>query len=121
MKYQIASLLILYGMGGYTASFVITSLKAKQAKRQNLTRSVCWNCNHKLNFIDLLPVFGFLIRKGKCAYCKTSIDKKYFLYELLIANTFLTFMINIKLGILVNLIALSSIIIKELKLKECIK
>lgn len=32
-------------------------------------RSHCDACGHQLNWIDLLPIFGFLIRKGRCHYC----------------------------------------------------
>ena len=36
-------------------------------------RSHCRACNRQLNTIDLLPVLGYLIRRGRCATCRTPI------------------------------------------------
>ena len=36
-------------------------------------RSHCRSCGRVLNFVDLLPVAGYLIRRGRCAGCGSSI------------------------------------------------
>jgi leader peptidase (prepilin peptidase)/N-methyltransferase len=36
-------------------------------------RSHCRACSRQLNVIDLLPVAGYLIRRGRCATCRTPI------------------------------------------------
>ena len=36
-------------------------------------RSHCRACNRQLNTIDLLPVIGYVIRRGRCASCGTPI------------------------------------------------
>ncbi len=36
-------------------------------------RSHCRACGRQLNAIDLLPVLGYAIRRGRCATCGTSI------------------------------------------------
>lgn len=36
-------------------------------------RSHCRACGRQLDFVDLLPVAGYLIRRGRCATCRTSI------------------------------------------------
>ena len=36
-------------------------------------RSHCRECNRQLNAVDLLPVLGYIIRRGRCATCRTSI------------------------------------------------
>ena len=36
-------------------------------------RSHCRACGRNLNVVDLLPVLGYLLRRGRCATCKTSI------------------------------------------------
>ena len=43
------------------------------------TRSYCPKCNHKLSFLDLIPVFSYIFLRGKCRYCKEKIKKKYFI------------------------------------------
>lgn len=51
--------------------------------------SHCTNCNRQLNAIDLLPVFGYLIRRGKCASCGERIASLYIFVELLTGCLFL--------------------------------
>jgi prepilin signal peptidase PulO-like enzyme (type II secretory pathway) len=36
-------------------------------------RSHCRSCGRVLNVVDLIPVVGYLIRKGRCAGCGSSI------------------------------------------------
>jgi leader peptidase (prepilin peptidase)/N-methyltransferase len=47
-----------------------------------IKNSYCPNCNHKLSAIDLVPVFSFLLLKGKCRYCNDKISWQYPLAEL---------------------------------------
>lgn len=46
------------------------------------TRSHCASCGHTLNVIDLLPIFGYIIRRGKCFYCGEKIPSTSFKLEL---------------------------------------
>lgn len=46
------------------------------------TRSYCPKCNHKLKFLDLVPVLSFLFLKGKCRYCKEKISSRYIIMEI---------------------------------------
>jgi len=45
-------------------------------------RSYCPKCKHTLNWKDLIPIFSFLILKGKCRYCSKKISLQYPLVEL---------------------------------------
>jgi prepilin signal peptidase PulO-like enzyme (type II secretory pathway) len=36
-------------------------------------RSHCRSCSRVLNFVDLIPVGGYLLRGGRCAGCRVSI------------------------------------------------
>ncbi|MGB7606077.1 MAG: prepilin peptidase [Lutisporaceae bacterium] len=51
--------------------------------------SHCPTCEHKLNALDLIPVLGFLINRGRCRYCKEKISIKYPIIELITAAIFL--------------------------------
>lgn len=51
-------------------------------------RSYCPNCKHQLGFWDLIPIFSFLILKGKCRYCHKKISWQYPLVEIITAITF---------------------------------
>jgi len=59
-------------------------------------RSYCPHCKHKLIWQDLIPVFSFLILKGKCRYCHQKISLQYPLVELVTGTLFLsTFQLTI--------------------------
>lgn len=45
-------------------------------------RSFCPRCKHQLSWQDLIPLFSFLILKGKCRYCQKPISWQYPLVEL---------------------------------------
>ncbi|MDO8601418.1 MAG: prepilin peptidase [bacterium] len=45
-------------------------------------RSFCPHCKHQLAWQDLIPLFSFLILKGKCRYCRQKISWQYPLVEL---------------------------------------
>ncbi|MFA6251910.1 MAG: prepilin peptidase [Candidatus Paceibacterota bacterium] len=53
-----------------------------------LKNSYCPNCKHKLSALDLVPVFSFLLLKGKCRYCKDKISWQYPLVEIATALVF---------------------------------
>src|SRR3989344_2468933 len=44
-------------------------------------RSFCPHCKHQLSWQDLIPVFSFLILKGRCRYCQKTISWQYPLVE----------------------------------------
>lgn len=44
-------------------------------------RSHCPKCDHQLRFIDVIPLVGYIINRGKCHFCKEKIHIKYFLIE----------------------------------------
>jgi leader peptidase (prepilin peptidase)/N-methyltransferase len=45
--------------------------------------SHCPHCRHRLSALDNIPLFGWLLLRGRCRYCKTSISIQYPLVELL--------------------------------------
>lgn len=45
-------------------------------------RSRCASCGHILSALDLIPVFGWLFRRGKCAYCHKPIPADCLVSEL---------------------------------------
>ncbi len=69
--------------------------------RQNIThtRSYCPNCNHKLGFLDMIPIFSYTFLGGKCRYCKEKIRPRYILLEVLSGLVFVFFALSIKLSL----------------------
>lgn len=60
-------------------------------RKENITyvRSHCTNCNHKLGFWDLIPVFSYIFLGGKCKYCGEKIRIRYLLLEVFSGLVFL--------------------------------
>ena len=60
-------------------------------------RSYCPNCNHKLSFLDMIPILSYIFLGGKCRYCKEKIRIRYLLLEILTGIVFLLFGMSINL------------------------
>ena len=52
-------------------------------------RSYCPSCKNKISWFDNIPIFSFLILRGKCRSCKNKISFQYILVELIAALSFL--------------------------------
>ncbi len=61
-------------------------------KRQDITHthSYCPNCDHKLGFLDLIPILSYIFLGAKCRYCKRKIRPRYFILEILSGVLFLS-------------------------------
>lgn len=51
-------------------------------------RSMCPNCKHTLGAVDLIPVFSWLLLRGRCRYCHKAISPQYPVVELCTAALF---------------------------------
>ena len=62
------------------------------------THSYCPNCEHKLGFWDLIPLFSYAFLGGKCRYCGDKIRPRYFIIEFLSGLFFivLAYLLDIK-------------------------
>ena len=59
-------------------------------------RSYCPNCNHKLSFLDMIPILSYIFLGGKCRYCKEKIRIRYLILEVFSGIVFVLFAISIK-------------------------
>ncbi len=77
--------------------------------------SYCPNCKKQLKWYELIPVFSYLIQKGKCRNCKQNISIFYPVIEIitgsLFAVSYYSFGISYELGIALTLVSLFSIVI----------
>ena len=46
-------------------------------------RSHCDVCGHVLSLMDMIPVFSYLVNRGKCRYCGAKLSSKYLWTEVL--------------------------------------
>lgn len=65
------------------SGFMCFAARAARGESWMKGRSHCDACGHPLNWVDLLPIFGYLIRGGRCHYCGQKIPINSFLTELL--------------------------------------
>jgi len=49
----------------------------------NPKHSFCPNCKHQLGPADLIPLFSWLLSKGKCRHCDQKVPSRYFWVELI--------------------------------------
>ncbi len=78
---EIILYIIIFIMGTVFGSFSTLAIYRIPQKKKNITtdRSFCPNCKHKLGFLDLIPVWSYILLGGKCRYCGKKISSSYFL------------------------------------------
>jgi len=92
--------LIIFIFGLVVGSFLNCVIYRLEKNKSFLKgRSFCPYCKHVLKSQDLIPVFSFLILKGKCRYCRKHISWQYPLVELA-AGFLFVFILNYELGIM---------------------
>ena len=82
--------IMIFMMGTVFGSF-LTLATYRIPLKKNITheRSFCPNCNHRLEFLDLIPVLSYIFLGGKCRYCKEKISPRYLIYEVFSGISFL--------------------------------
>jgi len=85
MKIQILSTIIAFIFGNTIGSFLSVFIYRHYNKKPGIIagRSHCPNCRKKLQPRDMIPLFSYIINKGKCRFCKKKIGSHYFYLELL--------------------------------------
>jgi len=63
-------------------------------------RSYCPKCNHRLSFLDMIPILSYIFLGGKCRYCKEKIRIRYLLLEILTGIVFILIAMSIKINII---------------------
>ena len=92
--------IIIFIIGCFFGSFCTLAVYRIPKKEDILIKhSYCPNCNHKLGFLDLFPLFSYIFLRGKCRYCKIKIRPRYFIIELCSGIAFLLLAISLKVNI----------------------
>ena len=75
---------VLFMIGALVGSFCTLAVyRIPLGKDITHERSFCPNCNHKLNFLDLIPILSYIFLRGKCRYCGNKIRARYIIIEVL--------------------------------------
>ncbi len=73
-----------------TGSFIsLLTVRITNNEPITFTRSKCVNCKIPLKAINLIPLFSWLIQRGRCSNCKVKISIRYPLIELSFLVSFL--------------------------------
>lgn len=77
-------LAIIFGMlGAAIGSFLNVCIDRLPAEKSIVSPpSSCDNCQRRLSWPDLIPVFSYLFLRGRCRYCKARIPQRIFWVEL---------------------------------------
>lgn len=92
--------ILLFIIGTLFGSFYTLAVY-RIPKRQDITHthSYCPNCNHKLGFLDLIPILSYVFLRGKCRYCKEKIRPRYLILEALSGLLFVAMAFFMKFNI----------------------
>lgn len=88
-------LLLVVGLIGSCFGSFINCLSWRMTHGQSIMRgrSHCPSCQHVLEPIDLVPVFSWIMQRGRCRYCNTHISARYLATELLLGIYFVSILL----------------------------
>ncbi len=111
------SLIIIFIVGVICGYFFNNVGYRLSIKEPLFEESKCDVCNHKLSFKEKIPIFSYIIQKGRCNYCHQKISPIYIIFEiitgLLFSLTYITFIDynNSVIQILLSLVFVSALLI----------
>lgn len=79
--------IIIAYMGASLGSFVVcwTWRAQRGISIVTVAHSFCDNCEKKLNFFEVMPIFGVFFNRGRCSRCQYVYPKTSFKVEVLFA------------------------------------
>ena len=79
--------IVIIALGLAIGSFLNVCIYRLQNNQSVVTpRSFCPKCKHALSVWENIPIFSFLILKGKCSHCNSKISKRYIIVEIITAT-----------------------------------
>lgn len=86
---EILILMFVFIFGTIIGSFLnVVIYRLNTSLRISKGRSICFSCNKQLYWYELLPVFSFMIQKGRCRGCASRISHQYPIVEILTGIVF---------------------------------
>lgn len=110
-------LIVFFILGTVLGSFyqVIGDRLPKNESIISPKYSYCPNCKKRLKWYELIPIFSYIIQRGKCRECKSEISLMYLFIEIvtgaLFAVSYYSFGISYELIISLALVSFFSIVI----------
>lgn len=95
----IALYFIIFVMGTFFGTFSAQAIYSIPLKKNIAKeRAFCPKCKHQLSFFDSIPVFSYILLRGKCRYCGKKIENN-FIVELLMGLTSVGIFISLNVTI----------------------
>ncbi|MEO8065950.1 MAG: prepilin peptidase [Candidatus Doudnabacteria bacterium] len=92
------TLFIVFVLGLIVGSFLNAVIfRLRSGESFLFGRSHCRTCKKELSAADLVPVFSFLMLKGKCRYCGIKLSWQYPAVELLTGGLFVLFALKFQM------------------------
>lgn len=113
---EFSIILGLFILGTIFGSFYnVVAYRVTKGESILFPSSHCPKCNHKLRPWELIPVFSFVLQKGKCSNCKSKISLFYPIAEivcgLLFVICYLSFGISFELIIALTFVSMIIIVV----------
>lgn len=107
---------VFFMFGAILGSFFnVVGERLPEGKSIVKPRSHCPKCKHTLTPIELVPIFSYIIQRGKCKNCKEKIPPIHPIYEflcgLIFLLSYLSFNFSYELIIVLSLVSMLLIII----------
>ena len=81
---EVCLLIFIFWLGTIFGSFYnVVGYRIPNNESIVFPSSHCPNCNHKLKFYELIPIFSYIFQKGKCTKCHKKISLFYPFFEFL--------------------------------------
>lgn len=92
-------LVVAFAFGAVFGSF-LTCLADRLVRHESIVRgrSHCDHCGHVLGAADLVPIFSWLVLKGKCRYCGAHIPPRDVIVECMMGAVFAGGILRFGLG-----------------------
>ena len=89
MTDRVSALIVFFILGLIFGSFFnVCIYRIPRGESIVYPPSHCTSCGSKLRSIDLIPVFSYLLIKGRCRYCRAEVSPRYMFVELVTALIF---------------------------------
>lgn len=113
---QLLYIVLFFLIGSCLGSFyTVLGLRLPKKESFCFSRSYCDECKHELSFIEMIPIFSFLILRGRCRWCNCKINpiSTYieFFTGLLFAVSYYSYGFTYDLIIALGIISLLSIVL----------
>lgn len=81
--FEIYIYIVIFIVGSVMGSFLnVLAVRLPNNESILWPSSHCHNCNHRLKWYELIPIFSYIVQKGRSRCCKTKIPISYLIIEI---------------------------------------